>query len=173
MKLKRVVFLLMDLLDLIQNYHLEDPFQNTWNVISGFVGLEAEVSAMLTFVNQGKLTLEKWVEMHSKRPAEVWGMYPEKGSLRIGTDADFTVFDLDETWTLDRKNLHSRNTATPWHGETFTGKVTMTVVRGSVVYENGEVVGERGYGTLVDVDSMPWNSPRKLTEPLGEYKNYR
>jgi hypothetical protein len=49
----------------------------------------------------------------------------------------------------------------------------MTVVRGSVVYENGEVVGERGYGTLVDVDSMPWNSPRKLTEPLGEYKNYR
>ena len=151
---------------------MDDPFQNTWNVISGFVGLESEVAAMLTFVNDGKLTLEKWVDMHSKRPAEIWGMYPEKGSLRIGTDADFTVFDLNETWTMDRKNLHSKNTATPFHGETFKGRATMTVVRGKVVYEDGKVVGERGFGTLVDVDKMPWNSPRKLTEPRAEYKQY-
>jgi hypothetical protein len=61
---------------------------------------------------------------------------------------------------------------TPFHGETFTGKVTATVVRGQVVYEDGKVVGERGYGTLVDVDSMPWNSPRKLTEARKEYKQY-
>ena len=133
---------------------MDDPFQNTWEVISGFVGLETEVSAMLTFVDEGRLSLEDWVTMHSTRPAQIWGMYPEKGSLKVGTDADFTVVDLDHDWTLeDRHTLHSKNTVTPFEGESFTGKVTKTVVRGDVVYDEG-VVGKPGYGTRVDVDSI-------------------
>ncbi|WP_435348606.1 allantoinase AllB [Haloarchaeobius sp. HRN-SO-5] len=135
---------------------MDDPFKNTWEVISGFVGLETEIPAMLTFVNDGKMSLEKWIEMHSTRPAQIWGMYPEKGSLQIGTDADFTIFDLDREWTLeDRHTLHSKNTVTPFEGESFTGKATKTIVRGELVYdEDQDVVGEPGFGTRVDVDDI-------------------
>jgi dihydroorotase/allantoinase len=83
-------------------------------------------------------------------------MYPEKGSLQVGTDADFTLFDPGREWTLeDRHALHSKNTVTPFEGETFTGKVTGTVVRGDVVFtEDDGVVGEPGFGTQVDVDAI-------------------
>ncbi|MEY7850836.1 dihydroorotase family protein [Natrarchaeobius sp. A-rgal3] len=132
---------------------VEDPFGNTWDAISGFVGLETEVPAMLTFVDEGRFTLEEWVSRHSRRPAQIWGMYPQKGSLRIGTDADFTIVDTDLEWTLeDREELHSKTRVTPFEGESFTGKAVATVVRGEVVYEDGDVVGESGYGTRVDVD---------------------
>ncbi|MFD1564286.1 allantoinase AllB [Haloarchaeobius amylolyticus] len=133
---------------------VDDPFGNTWDAISGFVGLETEVPAMLTFVDQGRFTLEEWVRRHSTRPAQVWGMYPQKGSLQIGTDADFTIVDPGREWTLaDRETLHSKNCVTPFEGESFTGKAVTTVVRGEVVYEDGAVVGESGYGTRVDVDN--------------------
>ncbi len=134
---------------------MDDPFKNTWEVISGFVGLETEVPAMLSFVNEGRMSLEQWINMHSTQPAKIWGMYPEKGSLQVGTDADFTIFDLEEEWTLeDRHSLHSKNTVTPFEGESFTGSVETTIVRGNVVYEDGEVVGESGYGNQVDVDEI-------------------
>ncbi|SDD50402.1 allantoinase AllB [Natrinema hispanicum] len=133
---------------------VDDPFGNTWDAISGFVGLETEVPAMLSFVDEGRFTLEEWVRRHSTRPAQVWGMYPQKGSLQVGTDADFTIIDPDAEWTLtDRDTLHSKNCVTPFEGESFTGKAVTTVVRGEVVYEDGDVVGKSGYGTRVDVDT--------------------
>jgi dihydroorotase/allantoinase len=135
---------------------ISEPFKNTWETISGFTGLEAEVAAMLTFVNEGRIPIEQWVYMHSARPAQIWGIYPQKGSLRVGTDADFTIFDPTREWTLeDRHTLHSKNTVTPFEGESFVGKVTATVVRGEIVYTEDEgVIGEPGFGTQVDVRSI-------------------
>ncbi|WP_408957997.1 allantoinase AllB [Natrinema sp. 74] len=132
---------------------VDDPFGNTWDAISGFVGLETEVPTMLTFVDRGRLSLEEWVHRHSTNPAQVWGMYPEKGSLQVGTDADFTIVDPDLEWTADSADLHSKNCVTPFDGESFRGKAVATVVRGEVVAEDGEVVGESGYGTRVDIDA--------------------
>lgn len=133
---------------------VDDPFGNTWEAISGFVGLETEVPAMLTFVDQGRLTLEEWVFRHATRPAQVWGLYPGKGSLQVGTDADFTIVDPDLEWTLeDATDLHSKNCVTPFEGESFVGTAVATVVRGTVVYEDGEVVGDPGYGTNVGDDA--------------------
>jgi dihydroorotase/allantoinase len=129
-----------------------DPFGNTWEVKSGFVGLETQVPTMLTFVNHGRLALEKVVEMYSTKPAQIWGLYPEKGSLHVGTDADFTIIDLDETWTLDRHSLHSKNTPTPYDGDQFTGAVTHTIVRGKVAYRDGDVRAEPGDGKKIQVD---------------------
>ncbi len=131
---------------------LDDPFGNTWDAISGFVGLETEVPALLTFVDQGRLTLEEWVTHHAARPAQVWGMYPQKGSLQVGTDADITIVDPDLEWTLeDRTMLHSKTRVTPFEGESFTGKAVTTIVRGEVVYDGADVIGDAGYGTRVDV----------------------
>ncbi|MFC3958298.1 allantoinase AllB [Halovivax cerinus] len=133
---------------------VDDPFGNTWDAISGFVGLETEVPAMLSFVDQGRLSLTDWIYHHSTRPAQVWGLYPQKGSLQIGTDADLTIVDPDEEWTLaDRSTLHSKGTVTPFEGETFVGRAVTTIVRGEIVYEDGTVTGEPGFGTRVDVDT--------------------
>ena len=130
---------------------VDDPFGNTWDAISGFVGLETEVPVMLTFVDEGRLTLEEWAYHHAARPAQIWGMYPNKGSLQVGTDADLTIVDPDLEWTLeDSQRLHSKTRVTPFEGETFTGKAVTTIVRGDVVYDDGDVVGESGYGTRVD-----------------------
>ncbi|AGB16206.1 allantoinase [Halovivax ruber XH-70] len=134
---------------------VDDPFANTWDAISGFVGLETEVPVMLSFVDDGRLSLTEWAYRHSTRPAQVWGMYPQKGSLRVGTDADLTIVDPDREWTLtDRETLHSKNTVTPFEGESFVGRATATIVRGEVVYQDGTVTGEPGYGTRVDVDEI-------------------
>ncbi len=132
---------------------VEDPFADTWESISGFVGLETEVPSLLTFVDQGRISVEDWVYYHSTRPAEVWGMYPQKGSLQVGSDADFTIVDPDQEWTLeDREELHSKSRVTPFEGENFTGKATTTVVRGEIIYNDGKMVGESGYGTRVNVN---------------------
>jgi dihydroorotase/allantoinase len=128
---------------------VDDPFANTWDSVSGFAGLESQVPAMLTFLSRGRLSLEEWVYMDSTRPAQIWGLYPQKGSLLVGTDADFTIVDPQREWTLNRESLRSKSTATPFAGERFTGKPTKTVVRGEIVYEDGEVKTVPGHGQLV------------------------
>ncbi len=130
----------------------DDFFQNTWEVYSGFVGLETEVPAMATLVNEGNISLEKWVDLHSRRPAQIWGLYPKKGSLQVGSDADFTIVDLDDKWTLDYNDLHSKSKVTPYDGETFTGRVKSTIVRGEVVFVDDEVTGDPGYGEVIPID---------------------
>ena len=133
---------------------LEDPDQTVWETSGGFVGVETQVPAMLTFVDEGRLSLRRWVAMHTKRPAEIWGMYPQKGSLAVGTDADFTVVDPDERWTLDRETLHSKNTPTVWDDASFVGAVEMTVLRGEVVYDGDRVIGEPGDGRRAETDTV-------------------
>lgn len=127
-----------------------NPDKNIWETPGGFVGIETQIPAMLTFVDQGRLSLTDWVRMHSTRPAQIWGLYPQKGSLLVGTDADFTVVDPDAEWTLDRTDLYSKSTATIWDGETFTGAVTATIVRGDVVYDGSSIPVEPGYGERAD-----------------------
>jgi len=127
-------------------YH---PFSNTWEVNSGFGGLETEVPAMLTLIHQGEISMEKWVYMHSTHPAQIWDMYPNKGSLQVGTDADFTIIDPDDQWTLDSDKLHSKSKVTPFDGEKFHGSVSKTFVRGELIYDGEEVLGEPGYGEVI------------------------
>jgi len=102
-----------------------------------------------TLVAEGRLTLEQWAYMHSTRPAQLWGMYPQKGSLQVGTDADFTVVDPGVEWELDREELHSKSKTTPFDGERFIGKPTMAVVRGEVAYADGTLQVGEGYGKVV------------------------
>lgn len=129
--------------------HTDNPFDSLWDVWHGFVGLETAVPAMLTLIEEGRLTYSEWIRMHSTAPAKTWGLYPQKGSLQVGTDADLVIVDPDCEWTAASDRLHSKGTVTPFDGTTFSGRVKMTVLGGELIYHDGTVLGSPGDGTNV------------------------
>ena len=113
-----------------------------WECISGFCGVETAVPLMLTEVNKGRMSLNHYVKVASENPAKVWQMYPKKGAIRLGSDGDVTIVDMNREATIDGEKLHSKNTPTPWHGWKVKGMPIYTIVRGHVQMKDGEPVGK-------------------------------
>ncbi len=128
---------------------VSNPFGSVWDVSPGFAGVETGAPSLLTLVQRGHLTHPEWIQLHSATPAQIWGLYPQKGSLQVGTDADVVIVDPEKKWTVDRTELNSKSTATVWDGETFTGKVQTTIVRGEIVYDDGVFPVAPGYGSVL------------------------
>jgi len=87
-----------------------------WDCLSGFCGVETSVPLLLTQVNKGRLTLNHYAKVASENPARVWQMYPKKGAIRLGSDGDVTIVDMNKEATIDPNKLHSKNKPTPWGG---------------------------------------------------------
>ena len=113
-----------------------------WDCISGFCGVETAVPVLLTEVNKGRMSLNHYVKVASENPAKVWQMYPKKGAIRLGSDGDVTIVDMDKEGTIDARKLHSKNHPTPWHGWKVKGMPICTIVRGHVQMRDGEPVGK-------------------------------
>ena len=113
-----------------------------WECISGFCGVETAVPVMLTEVNKGRMTLNHYVKVASENPARVWQMYPKKGAIRLGSDGDVVIVDMNKQATIDGDKLHSKNTPTPWHGWKVKGMPIYTIVRGHIQAKDGEPVGK-------------------------------
>ncbi|WP_254838900.1 dihydroorotase [Natronomonas marina] len=101
-------------------------------------------------VNEGRISLERAVEVTSTNTAKAWNLFPKKGTIRVGSDADLAVVDLDETKTVTPELLQGAADYSIYDGREVTGWPTHTIVRGEVVYEDGEIVGEKGHGTHID-----------------------
>jgi dihydroorotase (multifunctional complex type) len=112
-----------------------------WDCISGFCGVETNVPLLLTQVNQGRMTLNHYVKVQSENVAKVWQMYPKKGAIRLGSDGDLTIVDMNKEATIDPRKLHSKNHPTPWGGWKVKGLPVYTIVRGNVQMKDGEPVG--------------------------------
>ena len=113
-----------------------------WDCISGFCGVETAVPLILTEVNKGRMTLQQYVKVASENPAKVWQLYPKKGAIRLGSDADVTIVDMDKEAVIDGTKLHSKNKPTPWNGWKVKGVPVCTIVRGHVQMRDGEPVGK-------------------------------
>lgn len=113
-----------------------------WDCISGFCGVETAVPVMLAEVNKGRMTLNHYVKLTSENPAKVWQIYPKKGAIRLGSDGDVTIVDMDKEGVIDINKLHSKNKPSPWHGWKVKGMPVCTIVRGHVQMRDGEVVGK-------------------------------
>ncbi|MFC6974351.1 amidohydrolase family protein [Halomicroarcula sp. GCM10025709] len=100
-------------------------------------------------VAEGKVSIERIAEVFATNPAKILDLYPRKGSLQVGADADLTIVDLDREQTLRNENVVAKCGWTPLDGLTITGDVETTLVRGEPVYHEGEVVGDPGYGEFV------------------------
>ncbi|MDP2645233.1 MAG: allantoinase AllB [Desulfobacterales bacterium] len=113
-----------------------------WKVIPGFAGVETQVPLMLTLVNEGKLSLNTYVKLVAENPARLFNLYPRKGTIQVGADADFTIVDLDRQGIIDQDRLHSKNVVTPFDGRQVKGMPVCTIVRGNIVMKNGEIAGK-------------------------------
>lgn len=119
-----------------------------FDVASGFPGLETSVPLMLTQVNRGRLTLQRYVQLASANPARAWRIYPKKGCIEVGSDADITIVDLSSRSRVDPTKFYSKAKWSPFDGFEVEGQATYTISRGKVVMDHG-VVDTLRHGEMV------------------------
>jgi dihydropyrimidinase len=100
-------------------------------------------------VRKGRISMNRFVEITSTAPAKIFGLYPRKGTLAIGADADILVWDGEKKHTLSQKTLHMKVDYSPFEGQEVTGMATHVFSRGKLVVENGKYVGKQGDGRFV------------------------
>ena len=115
---------------------------------NGCAGVENLYPYMLSAANEGKISFERAVQLCASNPAKIFGC-DTKGSLTVGKDADIVLYDPKKSFTVSVDNMHSDYDHTIWEGKTFQGYPVQTYVRGKLIYDNGEFVGEVGYGSFV------------------------
>jgi allantoinase len=122
-------------------------WENIWLSGNGNPGLETIVPLMLDQVNKGRLSIQQLALLLSTRPAKLFKLYPKKGIITLGSDADLTIVDMKKEWAIKAEYMYSKSAETTiYEGWEVKGKPMLTVVRGEVVSENGEIVGKMGYG---------------------------
>ena len=116
----------------------------------GAPGVETRMMLMFSegFM-RGRLSLPEVVRLCCERPARIFGLYPAKGALLPGSDADMVFFDPDVEWVLTHPRLHERVDYTPYEGFVLKGAPTMTLSRGEVVAKNGVPCAARGRGRFI------------------------
>ncbi len=113
-----------------------------WQAASGFAGVETSLRLFLTYaVHPGRMTLPQLVRATSEQPARIWGLYPRKGVVQVGSDADLTIVDLDLEDTIEAGRLHGKANLSPWDGVRTRGLAVATILRGRVVMRAGELCG--------------------------------
>jgi dihydroorotase len=91
-----------------------------------------------------------YVRWSAANPAKIWGLYPRKGAVQAGSDADLAIVDLGCRWTIDDAQLQSRSRITPWHGRPVCGLPIHTLVRGRFVMRDRALMAQtRGWGRSV------------------------
>lgn len=122
---------------------------NIWKTPNGIPGIQAVAPVLLDGVNKKKLTLERVVELTSLNAAKLYGLYPKKGAIQIGSDADLVIVDMNLEKEFSEKDNFSKCSWSPYFGDTFKGWPIMTVCRGEIVFNQGKLVGKLGYGQYV------------------------
>lgn len=138
---------------LIASDHAPHPGDHHPNVFDNFSGSPGvETMFPLIFhegVHKKQISLEHLVKLFSYNPARLLGVYPQKGSIEVGADADLVIFDSKKEWLVEGKKLRAQSGWSMYEGMNITGKVIETFVRGKKVFAEGEVIGKKGFGQWV------------------------
>lgn len=125
------------------------------SIPNGGTGIETRMALMFDRgVNSGNISLQKFVEITATNPAKIFGMYPQKGSIVIGGDADLVIFDPKLRKTITQPMLHENVDYTIYEGFSVTGFPTTTISRGKVIAKDGEFVGSRGAGRFLPRENI-------------------
>lgn len=137
-------------------YKKSEKDDNIWEARPGFPGVGTLLPVLLSEgVNKGRLRLERLVEMAAYRPAVLFGLWPRKGHLGVGADADFTMVDLNLERRVTPDDLGSRSDFSLYEGWPLRGWPVLTVLRGQVVARDGVFTGQAGLGKYL---SRPYSS---------------
>jgi len=121
-----------------------------WEATPGMGVMGSVLPVMMTDgLNKGKITIEQLVKICSENPAKAFGMYPQKGVLSPGSDADIIIVDLKKEWVITADNLKSALEYCCFEGYKVKGKVVKTFVRGELVADDGELVARTPHGRYV------------------------
>ena len=107
---------------------------------SGMPGVQTLMSVMLSHVNNGKLKLEQLVKLVCENPVKIFGI-KEKGYIKNGFDADFTIVDLNKQIEIKNENIESKCKWSPFNGEKFKGTPVATIINGEIKMQNGKIIG--------------------------------
>lgn len=140
--------------------------EDIWQADCGFTGVQTQMPLMLTQVSKGRMTLQHYVKMTATAPAMAFGLYPHKGVLQPGADADIVVVDLEREHQIHSEALQSLGSATPFDGAVVKGLPIHTLVRGRFVMKDRKLVEETsGHGLPVGrIQNMPPPAPRNLDQ---------
>jgi dihydropyrimidinase len=128
--------------DLGKNFFGEIP--------NGVPGIEARLALLYSFgVCQKRLSLQRFVEVTAANPARIFGLYPQKGTIAVGSDADLVVFNPGMEMTITKNILHESVDYTPYEGMRVTGYPAATIARGKIIVQNGMFVGSVGSGKFL------------------------
>ena len=119
-------------------------------IFPGIPGTEELLLLLNTFKdNHPSMNMSDVVRLICSNPAKLFGIYPQKGSLEIGTDADVIIFDPSKKWMLEDDNVHSASAYTPYRGFGVDGKVKTTILRGKIIMDGENYFGVPGEGQFI------------------------
>ena len=113
---------------------------------NGIGGVEHRMDMIFQGVVTGEISLPRWVELCSTTPARMMGMYPKKGTIQPGADADIVLYDPNRTWTISVDNHHMNMDHSAYEGIDVTGHVDTVLSRGKILVNDGEYHGSKGDG---------------------------
>lgn len=142
------------ILDIITSEHapgtLEEKSGDIRKIWGGIPGVETMLPIVYTHgVKKRKMPMGKLVELMCANPAKIFGLYPRKGTIKVGSDADLVLLDYKTERKVKADRLHYKCGWSPYEGMKLSGWPKMTIVRGQVVTEDGELVAKRGFGEFV------------------------
>ena len=121
-----------------------------WDAVPGFPGMGMLLPVMLSEgYHKGRISLPDVSRILGLQNAQVWGLYPRKGVLRVGSDADFAIVDLDQERVVTPEYMQSAADWGLYDGWNLKGWPTQTIVRGTVVMDSGEIVGDPSFGQYI------------------------
>ena len=122
-------------------------------VANGVPGLEVRLPLLFSEgVGKGRLSLESFVNLTATRASKLYGLYPRKGTIAVGSDADIAIWDPDKSVTIRHEILHDNMDYTPYEGRTVTGWPILTLSRGEIVWDGEQVNGVPGRGAFLRCD---------------------
>jgi len=130
-------------------------------VPNGIPGVETRLPILFSEgVGKGRITLNDFVAFTATNHAKTYGLYPKKGTIAVGSDADIVLWDPKRQITISQELMHGGSDYTPYEGIAVTGWPVSTIVRGRFVVRDGKLVGKTGDGQYVSREKSPLASPR-------------